>query len=125
MITLKPNGMNPNEEKLIDSLKRHAMDHHPTLMPHSFYKDKFEVSLFFMEDHAELLLTVRAMIHLALRTIDPELCLDTISERNEKYYIRHVLAIANRLMPQGEEALLDHINLYYKEERLGVKRGKD
>lgn len=124
-ITLKPNGMNPNEEKLINSLKRHAIDHHPTLKPHSFFNDKYEVCLFYVEDHAELLLTVRALVHLALRTIDPELCPDDVSEKNEKTYIRHTLTIANRLMPQGEEALMDHLNLYYREERLGVKRGKD
>lgn len=117
--------MNPNEERLIYSLKRHAIDHHPTLKPHSFFKDKYEVSLFYVEDHAELLLTVRALVHLALRTIDPELCPDDISEKNENTYIRHALTIANRLMPQGEEALLDHINLYYREVGLGIKRGKD
>lgn len=76
--------MNPNEEKLINSLKRHAIDHHPTLKPHSFFNDKYEVCLFYVEDHAELLLTVRSLIHLALRTIDPELCPDDVSEKMKK-----------------------------------------
>ncbi len=70
-----------------------------------------------MDDHTDLLLTVRAMLHLTKKVIDPELC-DDISDKNETDYIRQVLTIANRLMPQGEEALMDHLNLYYREERL-------
>lgn len=110
--------MNPDEKKLIQKLKQHASDHHPTLKPHPFFKDKYEVSLFYVENHVELLLTVRALIHLALRVSDPEMCLDDISEKREKTYIRHALTIANRLMPQGEEALMDHLNFYYREKGL-------
>jgi len=51
--------MNPNEEKLINSLKHQALDHHPTLKPHSFFKNKFEVSLFYVDNHVDLVLTVR------------------------------------------------------------------
>ncbi len=114
--------MKANEVKLIHSLNYHAMDHHPTLKPHSFFTDKFEVSLFYVDNHMDLILTVRAMLHLAMKVIDPELC-DEISDRSEKGYIRQILAIANRLLPQGEEGLLDHINLYYREEKLreGIK----
>ena len=57
------------------------------------------------------------MLHLAMKAIDPELC-DDINGRYEKEYIRQVLTIANRLLPQGEEALLDDLNLYYREEKL-------
>ena len=109
--------MNPNEEKLINSLKHQALDHHPTLKPHSFFKNKFEVSLFYVDNHVDLVLTVRAMLYLAMKTIDPEL-IDDINDRYKKEYIRQVLTIANRLLPQGEEALLDDLNLYYKEEKL-------
>ena len=52
-----------------------------------------------------------------MKAIDPELC-DDINNRFEKEYIRQVLTIANRLLPQGEEALLDDLNLYYREEKL-------
>ncbi|UNY97755.1 hypothetical protein MQE36_11735 [Zhouia spongiae] len=113
--------MNSNEENLIQSLKNQAMDHHPTLKPHGFFKDKFQVSLFYVNNHAELLFTVRALTHLALRVIDPELSEDDISGRNEKDYIRQALTIANRLMPQGEEAFMDVINQYYREEKLRNK----
>lgn len=109
--------MNPNEEKLIHSLRYHAMDHHPTLKPHTFFKSKFEVSLFYMDNHVDLVLTVRALLYLAMKAIDPELC-DDINNRFEKEYIRQALTIANRLLPQGEEALLDDLNLYYREEKL-------
>lgn len=109
--------MNPNEEKLIHSLRYHAMDHHPTLKPHSFFKNKFKVSLFYVDNHADLVLTVRALLYLAMKAIDPEL-IDDINDRYEKEYIRQVLRIANRLLPQGEEALLDDLNLYYREEKL-------
>ncbi|ASO06008.1 hypothetical protein [Arenibacter algicola] len=109
--------MNANEENLIHRLRYHAMDHHPTLKPHSFFKNKFEVSLFYVDNHSDLVLTVRALLYLAMKAIDPELC-DDINNRFEKEYIRQSLTIANRLLPQGEEALLDDLNLYYREEKL-------
>ena len=109
--------MNQNEEKLINSLKHQALDHHPTLRPHPFFNNKYEVSLFYVDNHVDLVLTVRAMLYLAMKAIDPEL-IDDINERYEKEYIRQVLTIANRLLPQGEEALLDDLNLYYREEKL-------
>ena len=109
--------MNPNEEKLIHSLRFQAKDHHPTLKPHTFFKNKFEVSLFYVDNHEDLLLTVRAMLYLATKVIDPEL-IDNINDKYEKGYIRQILTIANRLIPQGEEALLDDLNLYYREEKL-------
>ena len=109
--------MNQNEERLIHSLRYHAMDHHPTLKPHTFFKNKFEVSLFYMDNHVDLVLTVRAMLYLAMKAIDPELY-DDINDRYEKEYIRQALTIANRLLPHGEEALLDDLNLYYREEKL-------
>ena len=93
------------------------MDHHTTLKPHSFFKNKFEVSLFYVDNHVDIVLSVRAMLHLAMKAIDTELC-DDINKRYEKEYIRQVLTIANRLLPQGEEALLDDLNLYYREEKL-------
>lgn len=116
--------MNPNEEKLIDSLKKDAIDHHPILRPHVFFKKKYQVSLFYVDDHAELLMTVRALIYLSSRVLGPEF-VDDVSERIEKAYIHQVLTIANRLMPQGEEALLDHLNLYYREEKLRIRPNKE
>ncbi|MDL5511186.1 hypothetical protein QSE00_05130 [Arenibacter sp. M-2] len=73
--------MNPNEQKLINSLRFQAMDHHPTLKPHSFFKNKFEVSLFYVDNHVDLVLTVRALLYLAMKAIDPEICDDI----NKKY----------------------------------------
>lgn len=116
--------MNSNEEKLINSLKHDACNHDPILKPHGFFKNKYEVNLFYVDDHADLLMTVRALIHLSLRALDPEF-VDDISEKSEDAYIRQALTIANRLMPHGEEAHLDHLNLYFREERLGIGLNKD
>ncbi|MDT0648151.1 hypothetical protein RM545_15760 [Zunongwangia sp. F260] len=110
--------MNPNEEALIASLHQQAKDHEPTLKPHSLFEGKYSVNAFYVDDHTDLLLTVRAMIHLAMRVIDPELFGDDISQKNETAFVRQVLIIANRLMPKGEEALLDLLNLYYRDEKL-------
>lgn len=57
------------------------------------------------------------MLYLAMKIIYRELC-DDINKRYEKEYIRQALTIAGRLLPQGEEALLDDLNLYYREEKL-------
>jgi len=85
--------MNTNEEKLINSLKHQALDHHPTLKPHPFFNNKYEVSLFYVDNHVDLMLTVRAMLYLAMKAIDPEL-IDDINDRYEKEYIRQILTIA-------------------------------
>ncbi|WP_148044277.1 hypothetical protein [Sinomicrobium pectinilyticum] len=37
---------------------------------------------------------------------------------DEKRYIRQALDIVNRLMPVGEESLMDHLNRYYRDEKL-------
>tara|TARA_R110000868_G_scaffold406462_2_gene686887 strand:- start:624 stop:776 length:153 start_codon:yes stop_codon:yes gene_type:complete len=50
------------------------------------------------------------MLYLAIKAINPELCDDT-NNRYEKEYLLQVITIANRLLPQGEEALLDDLNL--------------
>lgn len=102
------------EEKLINSLNYHKMDHTPTLIPHVHFKDKYQLSFFYVDGHADLLLTVRALIYLSMRVIDPEFRTDDISGRNENDYIRQALIIANRLMPRGEESLIDHINEFYR-----------
>lgn len=109
--------MKPNEEKLIYNLNNHEGDHTPTLIPHVHFKGKFQPSFFYIDDHAELLLSVRALIYLSMRVIDPEVGVDDILERNEDDYVRQALTIANRLMPWGEEALMDHINLFYRENK--------
>lgn len=109
--------MNSNEEKLIEKLKSHAADHGPTLKPHPFFKDKFHVSYFYVDDHSDLLKSIRALIYLCHRVLDPEF-VESEPFNNETSYIQQALAIANRLMPIGEEALMDHINLYYREEKL-------
>ena len=106
--------MNPNEEKLIQSLKHQAKDHHPTLKPHPLFKNKYEASFFYVDNHIDLLLTVRAMLYLAKKVIHPELY-DDINDRYEKEYLCQILTVANRLMPKGEEELMDHLNLYYRE----------
>ncbi|MHB1105401.1 MAG: hypothetical protein ACYCZ2_03475 [Lutibacter sp.] len=97
--------MKPNEEKLINSLNHRAGDFTPTLIPHVYFKDKFQPTFFYVDDHADLLLTVRALIYLSMRVIDPEFGVDNVLKRNEEDYIRQTLTIANRLMPWGEEAL--------------------
>jgi len=117
--------MNPNEEKLINSLKYHASDHTPTLTPHPYFEGKFQSSFFYVDGHAELLQTARALIYLSMRVIDPEFGVDDILERNEDNYVRQALTIANRIMPWGEEALMDHINLYYREESIKEKLRED
>ncbi len=113
--------MNKAEKNLIESLKFHARDHHPTLKPHSFFKDKYAVSLFYVDNHADLILSVRAILHLAVKAINPEM--ENSCSRYEKEYIRQALTIANRLLPQGEEAFLDQINTYLREE--GYRKGLD
>lgn len=115
--------MNTAKKNLIKSLKFHAKDHHPTLRPHSFYKGKYAVNLFYVDDHADLLLTVRALVHLSMRVLDPEFVVDDFNEKNEMDYIRQALSIANRLMPYGEEAFLDQLNTYFREE--GLREGLD
>lgn len=109
--------MKPNEEKLINTLNHHAGDHTPTLIPHVYFKGKFQPSFFYVDNHADLLLTVRALIYLSMRVTDPEFGVDDVLERNEEDYIRQALTIANRLMPWGEEAVMDHVNLFYREKK--------
>lgn len=108
--------MKQHEEKLIENLNYHKMDHTPTLIPHAHFKGKYQPTFFYVDGHADLLLTVRALIYLSMRVTDPEFGRDDILERNEEDYIRQTLTIANRLMPCGEEALLDHINKFYRDE---------
>lgn len=109
--------MKQHEEKLIENLNYHKMDHTPTLIPHVHFKGKYQPTFFYVDGHADLLLTVRALIYLSMRVTDPEFGRDNILERNEEDYIRQTLTIANRLMPCGEEALLDHINKFYRDEK--------
>lgn len=52
-----------------------------------------------------------------MKTIDPELC-DVNNNKYEKEYIRQSLTIANRLQPKEEEAFLDDLSIYYREEKL-------
>ncbi|TMU54585.1 hypothetical protein [Flagellimonas algicola] len=111
--------MNPNEEKLINDLNHHANDHTPTLVPHPFFEGKFQPFFFYVDGHADLLLTVRALVYLSMRTLDPELGTDDVQEKREEVYIRQALIVANRLMPNGEEALMDHLNRFYREEKNG------
>lgn len=117
--------MNTAKKNLIKNLKFHAGDHHPTLRPHSFFKGKYAVNLFYVDNHADLLLTVRALIHLSMRVLDPEYGVDDINVKNEMDYIRQALSVANRLMPFGEEAFLDQINTYMREEGLRDKLDRD
>jgi len=113
----KNESMNPNEEKLIKDLRFHGNDHTPTLVPHPWFKGKFQPTFFYLDGHADLLLTVRALIYLSMRAINPELGSDDVMEKNEEEFIHQAMAIANRLMPVGEEALMDHLNLFYREEK--------
>ena len=109
--------MNTNEEKLLKDLRFHLNDHTPTLVPHSYFKDKFQPTFFYLDGHADLLLTVRALIYLSTRAINPDLGSDDAMDRNEEEFIHKAMTIANRLMPVGEEALMDHLNLFYREEK--------
>ena len=109
--------MNPNEEKLIKDLRFHGNDHTRTLVPHPWFKDKFQPTFFYLDGHADLLLTVRTLIYLSMRAINPELGSDDMMDRNEEEFIHQAMTIANRLMPVGEEALMDHLNLFYREEK--------
>lgn len=113
----KNESMNPNEEKLLKDLRFHRSDHTPTLVPHSWFKDKFQPTFFYIDGHADLMLTVRALIYLSMRSINPEFGSDDVMERNEEEFIHHAMTIANRLMPEGEEALMDHLNLFYREDK--------
>ena len=115
--------MNPNEEKLIKDLRLLANDHSPTLVPHPWFKNKFQPTFFYLDGHADLLLTVRALLYLSMRAINPELGSDDVMDRNEKEFIHQAMTIANRLMPVGEEALMDHLNLFYREEKK-TKKGE-
>lgn len=44
---------------------------------------------------------------------------DDVMDRNEEEFIHQAMTIANLLMPVGEEALMDHLNLYYRQEKKG------
>lgn len=110
--------MNPNEEKLIEKLRLHLNDHTPTLVPHPWFKDKFRPTFFYVDGHADLLLTVRALIYLSMRAINSELGPDDVMDRDREEFIHQAMTIANRLMPVGEEALMDLLNLFYREEKL-------
>ncbi|WP_437398309.1 hypothetical protein [Flagellimonas lutimaris] len=109
--------MSPNEEKLLKNLRHHSNDHSPTLVPHPWFKDKFQPTFFYLDGHADLLLTVRALLYLSMRAINPDLGSDDVMDRNEKEFIHQAMTIANRLMPVGEEALMDQLNLFYREEK--------
>lgn len=109
--------MNSNEEKLIRALQKQALDYDPTLQPHSFYEDKFAVNNFYVDGHEELMLTVRGLIYLCQLAINPELATKE-SSGMQQCYIQQTLSIAGRLMPIGEEALLDQLNIYYRNEGL-------
>ncbi|MBO0343070.1 hypothetical protein [Flagellimonas profundi] len=113
--------MKPNEEKLIKDLRQHSNDHTPTLDPHPYFKGKFQPTFFYLDGHADLLLTVRALIYLSMRAINPDLGSDDVIDRNEEEFIHQAMTIANRLMPVGEEALMDHLNLFYREEKKDQK----
>ncbi len=116
--------MKPNEEKLIKDLRYHLNDHTPTLVPHPYFKDKFQPTFFYLDGHADLLLTVRALIYLSMRAINPDLASDDVMDRNEEEFIHQVMTIANRLMPVGEEALMDHLNLFFRKKKR-PKKGVD
>lgn len=109
--------MKPNEEKLIKDLRFHLNEHTPTLVPHLWFKDKFQPTFFYFDGHVDLLLTVRPLIYLSMRAINPDLGSDDVMDINEEEFIHQALTIANRLMPVGEEALMDHLNLFYREEK--------
>tara|TARA_R110002020_G_scaffold63170_2_gene168675 strand:+ start:33150 stop:33371 length:222 start_codon:yes stop_codon:yes gene_type:complete len=64
--------MGKNEEKLIKNLNDRANDHTPILTPHPHFEDRFQVSYFYVRDHADLLLTARALVYLCMRTLDPD-----------------------------------------------------
>lgn len=108
--------MNPNEEKLIKDLRDRLNDHTPTLVPHPYFTGKFQPTFFYLDGHADLLLTVRALLYLSTRAINPEFGSDDVMARNGEEFIHQAMTIANRLMPVGEEALMDHLNLFYREE---------
>lgn len=110
--------MNPNEEQLINTLKYHAKDYHPTLKPHSLLTNKFEVSYFYVNDHAELILTVRALLFLCQQVMDPEGYFEIPAEEEKASLMSQVIRVAGRLMPKGDEELLDYVNLYLKSEKL-------
>jgi hypothetical protein len=58
-----------------------------------------------------------------MRAINPESGSDDVMERNEEEFIYQAMTIANRLMPVGEEALMDHLNLFFREEKKAKERG--
>lgn len=109
--------MKPNEEKLIKDLRFHSNDHTPTLVPHPYFKDKFQPTFFYGDGHTDLLLTVRALLYLSMRAINPEVGQDDVMDKNQEVFIHQAMTMANRLMPVGEEALMDLLNLFYREEK--------
>ncbi len=60
-----------------------------------------------------------------MRVLDSEFGVDDVLKKNEDDYVRQALTIANRIMPWGEEALMDHVNLYYREESIKEKLRED
>jgi len=109
--------MNENEKRFLEALQLHAHDHDATLKPHPFYKDKFLVTYFYVDGHEELFLTVRALLYVCHLSLHPEYA-SKESEEVHNILLQHLLAISKRFLPLGEEALMDHLNLYYREEKL-------
>ncbi|UGU15395.1 hypothetical protein LS482_17145 [Sinomicrobium kalidii] len=115
--------MKPNEAALLRRLKKGAKDYHPTLSPHSLLRGKYQVNFFYMEDHMELMFTVRSLLNVCIMAIDPEQLSERPSRSKQETYIRQVLVVMNRLTPKGEEGLLDDINRYFREE--GFRKNTD
>ncbi|RNL88512.1 hypothetical protein ED312_08675 [Sinomicrobium pectinilyticum] len=110
--------MKKSEEELLSKLREGAKTHHPTLVPHPFYKDKFQVSFFYVEDHIELMLHIQALLNICILAMDSSELVKRPSPETLELYVRQVLTLANRLLPQGETALLDDVNAFFRNEEL-------
>lgn len=107
--------MKSRKNKLIKDLDYIHGIYSSTLVPHPIFKDKFMAPNLYFNNHQELVNTSRALIYLAMRTIDPEFGNDDILGRNEDDYVRQALTIVNRLTLAGDEAYLDVFNNYYND----------
>lgn len=110
-------------ERLTSLLEHDASSHQPTLKPHSYYKDKFQVTFFYMHDHNELIRSIEALVYLCKRTMDPEEAMESELPHKEIGHIHQALCLISRLTPKGDEVFMDAVNTYFRQ--TGLRKGWD
>lgn len=110
--------MKPSIEKLVTHLERTGKDHPPTLWKHPFYKDKYQVYFFYVEDHWELVTFVEALISICRYTLERDGVPLETPEHQLDLYRECLLKLAERLTPKGDISALDGVHEYMYTEKL-------